>query len=110
MAGDGVDRQTRRQRAAVVVGDRVAGIDVGHIVAAFQRLGHGSRVVDRFLQLGYVRIVVIADDKRDARVNLIRDLLSRLPYKGKKEQSLIPDPSVVFEFERAAIDDELLAP
>lgn len=54
--------------------------------------------------------VVRADDKREARVNLIRDLLSRLPYKGKKEQSLIPDPNVVFEFERAAIDDELLAP
>ncbi len=54
-------------------------------------------------------LVVRADNKREARINLIRDLLSRLPYKGKKERMLIPDPTVVFEFERAAIEDGRLA-
>ena len=53
--------------------------------------------------------VVKANDKREARVNLIRDLLTRLPYKGKKKRTLTPDPGVVFEFERAAIDEGLLA-
>lgn len=53
--------------------------------------------------------VVRADDKREARINLIRDLLARLPYQGKREALLIPEPEVVFEFSHAAIDTGLLA-
>jgi len=54
--------------------------------------------------------VVRADDKRKARINLIRDLLFRLPYKDKKENLLIADPDIVFEFEHAAIEKGMLAP
>jgi polyphosphate kinase len=53
--------------------------------------------------------VVRADDKREARINLIRDLLSHLPYEQKTGDLLIPDPSIVFEFEHVAIEQGLLA-
>ncbi len=53
--------------------------------------------------------VVRADDKREARINLIRDLLARLHYQGKRETLLVPEPEVVFEFSHAAIDSGLLA-
>jgi len=43
-------------------------------------------------------IVVRADHKPSARLNLIKDLLFRLDYKGKNESLLLSDPSVVFEY------------
>lgn len=55
-------------------------------------------------------IVVRANNKRVARLNLIRDLLARLPYAGKKASRLIPDPNIVFEFEHAALEQGLIAP
>ncbi|TAM51772.1 MAG: polyphosphate kinase 2 [Paraburkholderia sp.] len=53
--------------------------------------------------------IVRADDKRIARLNLIRDILSRLNYCDKDETLVRPDPAIVFEFEPAAIDLGLLA-
>jgi polyphosphate kinase 2 (PPK2 family) len=47
--------------------------------------------------------VVSADDKRLARLNLIRDLLSRLDYAGRKPKRIEPDPRIVFEFTPEAI-------
>ena len=45
-------------------------------------------------------IVVDANDKKRARINVIRDILSHIDYKGKGDSgaSLIPDPSVVSLF------------
>ncbi|WP_018606493.1 polyphosphate kinase 2 [Uliginosibacterium gangwonense] len=42
--------------------------------------------------------IVRADNKRFARLNLIRDILSRLDYAGKKGKLVRPDPAVVFGF------------
>ena len=42
--------------------------------------------------------IVRADDKRLARLNLMRDILSRLHYAGKKNKLVQPDPGVAFEF------------
>jgi polyphosphate kinase 2 len=42
--------------------------------------------------------VVRADNKRLARLNLIRDILSRLHYAGRKDKLVRPDPDIVFEF------------
>ena len=42
--------------------------------------------------------IVRADDKRLARLNLMRDILSRLHYAGKKNKLVQPDPDVAFEF------------
>jgi polyphosphate kinase 2 (PPK2 family) len=53
--------------------------------------------------------IVRADDKQVARLNLIRDILSRLHYADKKQKLVEPNPSVVFEFEPACLDNGLLA-
>ena len=53
--------------------------------------------------------VVRTDDKRMARINLIRDLLTRLDFKGKDRKANLPDPDVVFTFSENAISDGLLA-
>ena len=42
--------------------------------------------------------IVRADNKRLARLNLIRDILSRLHYAGRKDKLVRPDPDIVFEF------------
>ena len=53
--------------------------------------------------------IVRADDKRAARLNLIRDILSRLHYAGKKNRLVQPDQDVVFEFTPDCIDAKRLA-
>ena len=54
-------------------------------------------------------IVVHADDKPSARVNLIKDMLSRLEYEGKEERLILPDPEIVATFEASFIEEGLLA-
>jgi len=55
-------------------------------------------------------LVVQANDKRMARLNLIRDLLGRVDYKSKsKARALQPDRRIVFPFDSAALIDGRLA-
>ncbi len=42
--------------------------------------------------------IVRTDSKRHARLNLIRDILSRLNYAGKRQAFVQPDRDIVFEF------------
>ncbi|RZF25014.1 polyphosphate kinase 2 [Paraburkholderia sp. UYCP14C] len=51
--------------------------------------------------------IIHADDKKRARLNLIRHILSRLDYCDKDENLAQPDPTVVFEFNPESIDDVL---
>ena len=53
--------------------------------------------------------IVRADDKRLARLNLMRDILSRLHYAGKKTKLVQPDPDVAFEFTPDCIAAQRLA-
>ena len=53
--------------------------------------------------------IIRGDNKRLARLNLIRHILTRLDYVGKKSSKLLPDPSIVFEFNRHCIEKHLLA-
>ncbi|EKJ7676018.1 polyphosphate kinase 2, partial [Pseudomonas aeruginosa] len=53
--------------------------------------------------------VVHADNKRLARLNLIRDILSRLHYAGKKHKVIAPDREIVFEFSQDCLDSGRLA-
>ena len=54
--------------------------------------------------------IVRANDKPAARLNLIRDLLSRLDYDGKaKPRQIAPDRTVVFPFDRDAMHDGRLS-
>lgn len=47
--------------------------------------------------------VVRANDKKQARLNLIMDLLTRLDYKDKDHALLCPDPDVVFNYTHDAV-------
>jgi polyphosphate kinase len=53
--------------------------------------------------------IVRADDKPSARINVIRDLLTRTEFKGKDRQTDLPDPEIVFTFHKDAIDNGALA-
>ena len=53
--------------------------------------------------------VVHTDDKRVARLNLMRDMLSRLAYVGKSTQLAEPDREFVFEFTLDCIGAHRLA-
>ena len=50
-----------------------------------------------------------ADNKELARINIIKDLLSRLDYKNKDERLVMPDKRVVTSFDTSFIEEGLLA-
>jgi len=54
--------------------------------------------------------VVRADDKHRARLNVVRDLLSRLDYAGRTRKLVPPDPDIVFPYSDAALEAGLIAP
>ena len=54
--------------------------------------------------------VVRADDKQLARINIIKDLLSRLSYAGKDEQLVVPDQQIVLTYDSAYLENGVLAP
>jgi hypothetical protein len=53
--------------------------------------------------------VVRADDKRLARLNLIRDLLSRLHYDDKDEAILRTSPEIIFQFQEPYVQNGIIA-
>jgi len=55
-------------------------------------------------------IIVHTDDKHQARLNILRDLLSRLPYKDRDKDLAPADPAVVFPFDTLCLEDGRLAP
>lgn len=54
--------------------------------------------------------VVRANDKKLARLCVIKDLLSRLDYTGKDEEVVCPNPDVVFTYAEAYLDNGMIAP
>jgi polyphosphate kinase 2 len=55
-------------------------------------------------------IVVRADDKRQTRLNLIRDLLARVTYPGADQRLLTPDPKIVFAYDECYLHNGMIAP
>lgn len=53
--------------------------------------------------------VVRADDKRQARLNLIRDLLSRLHYEDKDESALQINPDIIFQYQEIYVQNGMIA-
>ena len=45
--------------------------------------------------------IVQANDKKNARLNIIRDILNRVDYEGKKQKLVTPDPDIILPFEPA---------
>ena len=54
--------------------------------------------------------VVRADDKKVARLNVIRDLLSRIDYPGKDRNLTHADADIVFTYAGAYIENGMIAP
>lgn len=55
-------------------------------------------------------IIVRADDKHLARINLIKDVLSRLHYADKDEQLILPDPQIALTYDASYLESSLLTP
>jgi polyphosphate kinase 2 len=53
--------------------------------------------------------LVRADDKRLARLNIIKDLLGRLHYADKDERLIRPDPQIVFAYDVSNLENGQLA-
>jgi polyphosphate kinase 2 len=53
--------------------------------------------------------LVRANDKRLARLNVIRDLLGRTSYSGKDKQLIRPDPRIVFPYDVSNLENGQLA-
>jgi polyphosphate kinase 2 len=54
--------------------------------------------------------VVRADNKRHARLQLIRHFLSHQDYRGKDESVLTPNPDLVFTYHEAYLKNGMIAP
>jgi polyphosphate kinase 2 len=54
-------------------------------------------------------MIVRADDKPLTRLNVIKDMLSRLDYSGKDNSLIAPDPRVIMPFDIAYLEKGLLA-
>ena len=52
--------------------------------------------------------IVRTDDKHEARVNVIKDLLAGIDYKGKDDSVLLANPDVVFNYAEECL--KVLAP
>jgi polyphosphate kinase len=53
--------------------------------------------------------IVRADDKQFARINVIKDILFRLDYKDKDEALILPDASIVFNYEESYLQNGMIA-
>jgi len=53
--------------------------------------------------------LVRADDKRLARINIIKDLLGRLHYAGKDKRLIHSDPRIVFAYDTSNLENDQLA-
>ncbi|WP_455383931.1 polyphosphate kinase 2 [Acidihalobacter prosperus] len=54
--------------------------------------------------------VVRADDKKLTRLNVIKDLLTRLDYADKDHGLIRPNPDIVFTYAEAYIENGMIAP
>ncbi len=53
--------------------------------------------------------LVRADDKHLARINIIKDILSRLHYAGKDKQLILSNPQIVFPYDVSNLENGQLA-
>jgi polyphosphate kinase 2 len=54
--------------------------------------------------------IVRADDKHAARLNVIRDLLSRVEYQDRSRRLLPADPQIVFSYDPICLANGMIAP
>ena len=54
-------------------------------------------------------VVVRADNKDEAHLNVIRDLLSRFDFDAKRHKREPPDPNIIFPYDKTALTSGLIA-
>ena len=54
-------------------------------------------------------ILVRADDKKKAQLNLMRDLIARADLGKSRRDSQLPDPNVVFLYDPSAVSTGMIA-
>lgn len=54
--------------------------------------------------------VVRANDKKIARINVIKDMLFRLDYKNKREDLLLSDASIIFNYDESYLNNGMIEP
>ena len=53
--------------------------------------------------------IVNANDKKTARLNVIKDILAHLSYHGKNEQEILRDPQIIFSYKEEHLTDGMVA-
>ncbi|HEV2285282.1 MAG TPA: polyphosphate kinase 2 [Steroidobacteraceae bacterium] len=106
------DEQARRLRARGR--DPLKQWKLSPVDEAAQRHWHDySRARDRMLLRTHSEhspwMVVRADDKQQARLNVIRDILARVPAPGVSRRLARPDPRVVREFDAQLLESGWVA-
>jgi hypothetical protein len=54
--------------------------------------------------------IVRADDKKVARIHLIKDILFKIDYKHKDESLVLPDTNIVFNYQESCLHNGLISP
>jgi polyphosphate kinase len=54
--------------------------------------------------------IVRADDKKSARINIIKDILFRLDYAGKDESLMVADNNIIFSYAESYLENGMIAP
>lgn len=60
--------------------------------------------------LGGPWTVVRANDKKSARINVIKDMLFHLDYKNKQEDLVFPDGNIVFNYDESYLNNGMIEP
>ena len=70
--------------------------------AALEHWDDYTKARDRMLRRTHARhapwVIVKADDKKRARINLVRDLVRRIDHEGLAKDILRPDDAIVFDY------------
>ncbi len=109
-----IDRHEQRRRLAARRRDPLKQWKLSPVDAKAQKLWRQySAARDVMFRRTHTEIapwtVIRADDKHQARLNLIRDLLSRLDYRDRDKRLIKPERDIVFPFEPRFLADGSIA-
>jgi polyphosphate kinase len=109
-----IDKREQKQRLAERKHDPLKQWKLSPVDAKAQKLWRQySAARDAMFERTHTEIapwtIVRADDKHRARLNLIRDLLSRLDYPDRDKRLVKPDRDIVFPFEPRRLIDGSIA-
>jgi polyphosphate kinase len=109
-----IDKQEQRRRLAQRRRDPLKQWKLSPVDAKAQKLwGAYSKARNTMFQRTHTAhapwTVVRAGDKHLARLNIIRDLLSRLDYRHRDARLVVPDRAVVFPYDPACLANGMIS-